>query len=717
MKKLHLHNYGGGISLKFSIFNKNHNNKLMNKFMKKQFTFHKLNFNQNNNKQYEINNSDELNVKKSTINNNNLTEPLFTPVEQIISSLNNNLQQQQSIVVEDNSKLPEFKFYKNSSNFSKIIKYMNDSILVKKVYFLIGPIGSGKTNLLNSTLQKVEEINLNAVSLLLDFESYFKNNNSENNFENKNLNNLNNLNKNFENNLPIDFDHFLESYFDLMILNNLLKLIDKLEGIEFTITDIVKILTERLTIGYSFIQFIKQRKDLFLIINENENLKNLFEKLFILKDNGLNTKKEDFILFFEYFTKELPYYNNYLKNTIKLSLDLLSYIETTHGRKKRSGNEVLTFFFTFCEYLANNEKFSKRVQPKLFINGLNFLDIFSNSYSYLYRKDLKQMTSLEKEEEELLFLKEGQQLKEEDKLDNRGSNLSDLIILRTIGIYLDSFIPTIIEIGNDNYFNYQMKPELKFDLNQMEYIELFEPELDESKMLFSYLFLNDKETLNNFNVIYDKVGGNLMQMNRFYEKYKLELINDLNNNNNNLNNLKEEEEDKELMEKRFARAILSFLNDEKEEFERKLHVAHLLTSIYLSKEKGLNLKLDDYRVEFIIYNVIENFMNSFGKIYHRNYEFINYAETIGFSSLINSELVYFQRHNKIIVPYYRCYYSMFAKYLEEIPYQQWGFCKRLFYKLYWKPKYGLKYVKSSLGKEEDIKDIEREDFLRKVIQP
>lgn len=78
-------------------------------------------------------------------------------------------------------------------------------------------------------------------------------------------------------------------------------------------------------------------------------------------------------------------------------------------------------------------------------------------------------------------------------------------------MYLDPFIPTVVEIEG-NYYNYHMIPELKLDAEQVEYVEMMDYTLTESRMLFGHLFREEE-----YLPIYDKIGGNASKIKGFFE--------------------------------------------------------------------------------------------------------------------------------------------------------------------------------------------------------
>ncbi|KAG2378230.1 hypothetical protein C9374_008373 [Naegleria lovaniensis] len=585
--------------------------------------------------------------------------------------------------------LPVFKFSRQHLLISKIKRFMNTSNLSKKCVFFVGPDGCGKSHTIVDALKKVEETNPNAVSIYLDFETYF----------------LKTIQEMESTQLPIDFEHFTD-YFDNTCLEQLIKCADK-AGDKLQVSDVEKILTERLSINYSFLKMIESRDDLINIIIHDEDMNQLFQKLknsTSTEDVGYDNR---FSQLFQKLSMYLPFYDSPVKNSLRLAIDTLAFVELYSRSKKRTGMEVLTFFFSTLEFMAIS---LNDIHPKLFINGLQYLDVFSKSVALLSRNDIRQFQTDIPEE---IYSN-----------DDRGSNLHDAILLRMVALYVDPFIPTLIEVSG-NYYNYQMREELKMDMDQVIFVELIEESISEAKLSYSYLFDEKINGTDCFEQIYDIVGGNPIMLKTFYEKYYTPLYLELKNSFHS--DIRDATKAKSTnlftsSSSVYQQAILNYLNGEKEKFERKLHMALLLTARYLAlrdyHEHTLNrsllsrntqtsiqeiqeLSILDQRVQFTLHDAIEKVLALKGVIYHFNIEqFDTFIPTVGASALLNSELLYYQHHESMLRPYDQSYYSYFAKTLEDME-ASWSWWQRVYYRTIWQPLFGLKNVNQYLGKHGD----------------
>ena len=367
------------------------------------------------------------------------------------------------------------------------------------------------------------------------------------------------------------------------------------------------------------------------------------------------------------------------------------------GKKQRTGIEVLSFLFSTLEYFAYKPHFG--VKPKLFINGFNLLDVFSKSVALLSRSDIRQYQSDIPED---VF-----------SSDERGANLHDMVLLRITAMYLDAFPPTIIEVAG-NYYNYQMIPELKMDTEQVKFIEIIEDEMFESKLQYGNLFEDCS-----FETIHDIVGGNPSKIGTFYEKYFTpELM------KHQLSLVENQSTKKQELDRIANQSLLNYLDGEKDHYERKLHMACLLAARYIALQKAekKNLKtiqelsIDDYQVQFTIHDAIEKIMSLKGKAYHFNEEFDPFIQTIGGSILLNSELMYYQIHDNVLRPYDQCYYSYFAKTLEDLE-SSWSLIQYWYYRLVWQPLNGIKHVDRTLGKHGNIMERTDESRHTPIVQP
>ncbi|KAF0974827.1 hypothetical protein FDP41_006301 [Naegleria fowleri] len=598
--------------------------------------------------------------------------------------------------------LPVFKFSKQHLIISKIKRFMNASNLSKKCIFFVGPDGCGKSHTITDAMKRVEETNPSAVSIYLDFETYF----------------LKTKQEIQTTQLPIDFEHFTD-YFDNTCLEQLIKCVDK-AGDHVKISDIERILTERLTVIYSFFKMLESRDDLIDIITHNEDMNRLYLQLKSSTTSEGSDKK--FSQLFHTLSHHLPYYDHPIKNCLRLAIDTLAFIELHSQSKRRTGMEVLSFFFSTLEYLAIS--LTNSIHPKLFINGLQYLDVFSKSVSLLSRNDIRQFQTHIPEE---IYSN-----------DDRGSNLHDAILLRMVALYVDPFIPTLIEVSG-NYYNYQMRDELKMDMDQVIFIELIEESISEAKLSYSYLFDEKFNGKDCFEQIYDIVGGNPTMLKTFYEKYYVPLFEEFKHSETRhvTNSEKSISTTSSFSPTAisqhasssaiYQQALLNYLNGEKEKFERKLHMAFLLTARYLAlkdhQERSMNrssswlsffkrrdsihqqeiqeLSILSHRVQFTLHDAIEKFMGLKGVVYHFNIEeFDTFIPTVGASALLNSELLYYQHHESMLRPYDQSYYSYFAKTLEDME-ANWTWWERVYYRTIWQPLFGMKNVNEYLGKHGD----------------
>jgi len=176
---------------------------------------------------------------------------------------------------------------------------MNDLTLARSCMFLVGPDGCGKTETLKQTMMKVESSNNKAIALYLDFETYFKitRNNAD---------------------LPVGFDHFVERYFDVACLEQLIKCVERIPEDHVSVSDFAKILTERLSVNYSFVNMLTCKEEYVKIIEHDGELKELFVEL--------RNKGGSIMPLFTKLSQKLPYYDNGLKNSLRIIIDLLAHM-------------------------------------------------------------------------------------------------------------------------------------------------------------------------------------------------------------------------------------------------------------------------------------------------------------------------------------------------------------------------------------------------------